>query len=354
MSKTATLSMIAPAALVAALVAAPAAAQTQGQQRPSLADPPAPEKRRLFDAVIGVFGDKAILDSTIRSELQAQIEGYKSAGKKLTAAEILRLQNNILLKIFEEEALAQGARTMRGTSREQVDQLVDHYVEEFRREEEERAGSVDQLTENLGILGQTWESAAEEKRREVMAELARSENLRRRYQDSYALAVTPAEMRVYYKANIHEFVQPAAADLEVVAILGIDSEAQAKAQQAAADWRARVRPAEEVAAEFGGLALEPRLGVRATPDDPNAPMLKQFAATAKEGDVSEPIARGNALWIVRATRVHAGRHDTFDDPKVQAYVQRRLVLARLAADGQKLIQQERDKLREIIPQARER
>lgn len=349
MAKKTTIALTTCTALATAILAATAAAQPDQLRRSDESSPP--EQRRLIDGVVGIFGDKAILESSIRSELLAQIEGERNAGRNPSKEEVTRMRNDILRNLLKDEALAQGARTMRGTSRQQVDQMVDQHVQEFRREEEERAGSVNQLTEELGILGQTWESLAEERRTDVMASLARTENLRRRYQDSFALAVTPAEMRTYYQTNTSLFVQERSCDLDVIAFSGAGAAVLEAARQAAASWRSNPRPTKEVAAEFGGIALDPQLGVRAASNDPRAPALKEFAAEAKqEGQVSEPITFGNSLRLLRVAKLNPGRHDSFDDPRVQAYIQRVLVEARIEADNNKLILTEGEKVRIIRPQ----
>jgi parvulin-like peptidyl-prolyl isomerase len=334
------------------------AARPAAQGLPPLVERRAPDQRRLFDRVIGIFGDKAILESSIRAELDAQVRGLLGANRNPTQDEIEQMRRAILRQKLQDEALAQGARTLPGTSREQVDQIVAAYLDDYLREEEERAGSINKLTQELGILGKTLESVSEERRTEVMAQITMRQNLQRRWRDQFALAVTPTEMKRYYEEHREEFVEAASADLEVVAIpVGGDPEgAEQRARQAAAAWRegSPSRAAGELAEAFGGVALDPRRGVRNAEDDANAPPIKEFAGSAAVGEVSAPIRRGNSWWILRVVDRSAGRDDPFSSPQVQSYILDRLVRQRINEESNRLILKSRDKFRPIPARGRVR
>ena len=314
-----------------------------------------PQARRL-DGVLGIIGDKVVLESSIAVELQAQIDGAENAGRRVTQEMKGLWRYQILQRRLDSEALAQGARTMRDVTRDQVDRIVDQKVQEFVRQEEEKAGSVNQLTQELGFLGQTLESIEEDRRTRLMGEIAHQQYIARRYQDSWALAVTPSEMRRFYQENRSQFVSDSSTDLEIVAIPGgADAEAaMAHARAAAKSWREPRRSATEVAEEFTGVALDPRQRVRNTEDDPHATPIKEFAGSAKQGDVSEPIQRGNSFWILRATWVHAARSGLFEDPKIQSLIQRQLALTLIEQDRLNLIDSQRQKIRYVTPVPRSR
>jgi len=335
-------------ALVSTL-AAPALAQVERPPIPPIGGQQRAEQRRLFDRVIGVFGDKAILESSIRSELIAQVKGFESENRRLTADEIAHMRRSILSQKLREEALAQGARTMPGNSREKVDQIVNHYLDDNTRQEVERAGSLNQLTQELGVLGKTLESVNEARRTELLGVIARQENLRRKWRDRFALAVTPNEIRAYYLEHIEQFAEPASADLEVIAVpaAGGKEASLAAAKKAAEMWRETHKTVSEVAEQVGGVALDLRRKVTSAKADPRPAEIKAFATSAGDGEVSEPILRGNAYWVLRVASRRSGRKDAFEDPDVQAWILNKLVTARINAESENLILKNSQKFRKI-------
>ncbi len=313
-------------------LAAAALALGAAGQEPIGPAPPAPKQRVLLDRVLGVIGDKAILESSIRGEIESRIAGYRAShqGADPPREEVERLQRDLLLSLNQTEAMAQAARTMRGTTPQNVDRLFEEISEEFQRERVERAGSLNKYQQELGLLGKTWDSVREEKRTETLVLLAEQQNLANRYRDQLALMVSPQEMLRYYRENVGLFVDVASADLEVMAFstAGDAQAASARAQEAAAVWRAEALSAQELAARFGARVLEPQTGVRNDDDDPRAPEIKAFAGAAQEGDVSAPLPRGDYLWILRCVRRRDARHDRFEDPEVRARLLDMLAAAR--------------------------
>lgn len=350
MAKAKTLALI---SVALGTLATAAAAQPTSLQRASAQDAP---KTRRIDGVLGILKDTAILESSISSELRAQVEGARNAGRQVTKAMQDRWRHEILEDRLNAEALAQGARTMPGATREQVERVVDQKMEEFVRQEELKAGGVSQLTQQLGFIGRTLESIETDHRTRLMGELAHQHYLSRRYQDSWALAVTPTEMRRFYRENRAQFVSEASADLEIVAIPGGSNaeEALAKAHQLSESWRTTAQPAAGIAGEFSGVALDPRRRVRDTDDDHHAAEIKAFAASAKQGDVSEPIQRGSSYWVLRATAVYAARRGLFEDPKIQSLIQRQLALDLINQDRAELIRAQRKKVRYVTTRRRSR
>ncbi len=299
-------------------------------------------RRLLIDGVLGTIGDKAILQSSVSVELDAWIEGYTNKNGHPPSPQEWRARYiAILKKVENDEALAQAARSLPGTTRDRIDSIVDQWLAEEAREEEARAGSINKLRDKLGLLGQTFEGQQEERRTQRLGQLAVQQSLQARWRDQFALAVTPAEMRQYYDENIDKFIAEPSADLAVIVVrTGNDpAGALATAEKLAAAWRAApTATAPDVARQFpGALALDPRTGVRNHPDDHNKPAIKQFAGDGKVGAVSAPIAMQGTIWILKVLRRIDGRNDRFDDPAVQARIQQILVNLRLEAEHNRLI-----------------
>ena len=320
----------------------------QGGERLRIDSAAPRSNRKVIDRVMGVFGDKAILESDIQRELAARISGMELEGEQLSPERILSIKQEILVQKLRDEALAQSARSMKGNSRERVDQIVESYLEDRTRQEVEKAGSLNKLTEELGLLGRTMDSVNEARRTELLADLAMQENLRRKWRDGFALAVTPTQVRRFYDENLEQFVPEESADIEVIALrVGADpNAAMVTASEAAQAWRSG-KSTDAVASQAGGIVLDVRRGVRNVEDDSNPVEIKEFAASADETEVSDPIPRGNSLWILRVLARTPGRHEQFGDPQVQAYIVDRLVRDKINRENQRLILKNGQKFRPI-------
>jgi hypothetical protein len=337
------------AAAATVLAVAPAQVSPSASVPKGVTQPPEP-RGRLVDRVIGVYGERVIMESSIRSELEARIAGIRGANRPApTPEEIESLKRGILGERLRQLALAQDTLNLQSTTREKVETIVKRYLDEETQQEVERAGSFNRFSQDLGVLGRSLDSVNEERRTEMLAQIAVSENMRRRWQDRFALAVTPREMKEYYEAHRDVFVREPTADLEIIALpAGADVEAaRAKAQQAAAAWREAARPTNDVAAEFGAIVLDPQLDVRNTPNDPRAQAIKEFAGRAADGDVSEPIERASHFWILRVAARHDGIERAFSDPSVQADILEKLVEQKLNAENDRLILKNQQKFRSI-------
>ena len=235
---------------------------------------------------------------------------------------------------YRAEALAQGAKTMSGMTPDQRDTVLDQHMEDYRRRKVERAGSINKLTEELGVLGQTWDSLRSERETELMAELVRQRDFSVRFRDRRALMVTPKQMKRYYDTHRDEFIEQPSADLAVVVVLGGTDPQTAlqRAEEAAEAWRATADlAAADLTAKWGAVALDDRLGVKDSESDQNAPPIRAFAGKAPQGEVSEPVRMGRDYWLLKVLRRREGRDDSFDDASVQAGIQRAL------ADHQQLL-----------------
>ncbi|MEM7201227.1 MAG: peptidyl-prolyl cis-trans isomerase [Planctomycetota bacterium] len=307
-----------PLILLGALLVAPGA---RVLAQPGPVGPPAPQRPGvLYDRVLGFLGDDVILESNLRAELQAQITAAENEGRTPTRAEIEAWRRGAQARIIREQALVQAAKTLPGTTREAVDRMVDSVMQDFQREQVERAGSWNKLTEELGILGKTWDTIREERRTNTLAALAEQTSLLGKYRDRVALMVTPRDMRRFYDENLEQFVEQESADIEIVAIPSSSADAAARAAAAAEAWRVPGATAESIADRFGGVALEPRRRVRDDEGDPNRPEIRAFAGQSQEGEVSPPTAMGRTFWLLRCVQRREARHDTFDDPQVQAWI----------------------------------
>lgn len=338
------------ATLVALLATASLCAQEVQQRLPPLVQQqPAPGSRRSFDRVIGVFGDEAILNSMVRVELNSRLSGMANSGRDLSPQELAAVRSRILFAMLEDRALAHSAANLPGSTPEKVDQIVNHLLEDRQRQEEQRAGSLNRLTEELGIIGQTWSSFREAEETRLRAELAQQQSLQLRYRDRFALMVTPQEVRRFFDENPEMFARVAQADVEIVTLeIGADPQASlAVAQALAKAWRAEPHAAVEMAAAYGGTAMAPRENVRDIETDANVPELKSFAANNPEGAVSEPIRRGSRWWVLRIAARTEGRDDSFDDPAVQAFILGLLVEQKIQAVNQRLIRKGQDKFRAV-------
>lgn len=327
------------AALLVALMPAALAAQAAADDVPPAANEPGASQPRLFDRTLALIGDRAVLESSIRSELRAREEAWTGP---VTPEQRTQWQNEIVGEIYREETLQQSAKTLPGTTQERIDRVFQEYMRDFKQQQVEKWGSVNSLTRKLGIAGTTWESVQEEQRARFMSQVAEQNAIQARFRDQFALMVTPKEMLRFYNEHLDEFVQPPSADLAVLAFpVGHDPQATlAQAKEAAAAWRETGGDGSAIRDRYdGSILLQPRKGVRDVPGDDNAAPIKAFAAKATEGEVSDPIPINGYLWLLRVSHRNPGLDASFDDAEVQSKIQLFLVKEKLDKVRERLILQ---------------
>lgn len=282
---------------------------------------PKPGQRVLFDRVVGIVGNKVILESAIQRELGARVAGYRAAGnERLPIDLVLRWRREILRNRARAEFLAQGARTLPSSTRERMEAFEQQYLEQYEQDQIRKHGSFGKFVEELGVLGETWQSVREEEQTRFLAWIAQQQALSRRARDRRALLVTPMEMLAWYRAHEDHYRRPASADVEVLTVAD-GPDALERAGRIARAWRAG-RPRAELEQEFGATTLDPFLGVRDDPADPRAKRIKKFAARAREGEISEPERVGRSWWILRLAKRHPEQVRPFSDPDVQEEILR--------------------------------
>ncbi|MCC6672834.1 MAG: peptidyl-prolyl cis-trans isomerase [Planctomycetes bacterium] len=335
-------------AVAAALTAAPRAQGENGGFDPKWLrrfDPETSEPgRRFFDGVVAMINDRAILESSIRREVVAEYENLNLQQKGPPPQDLENTRRRVLRRAAQDEILAQTAKTSTA-NREQLEEYVERQVREFRDQEVQRYGSFNQYTRELGLLGSSWESVAEERRNEVLRQLSLA--------DAFAplrgqapLLVTPKELRRYFETHRAEFEREASADVGAV-IFPFGGDAQAarrRATEAVRLWREKPLDSEELARQTGGIARPDRKAVRNVPEDSNAAFLKAFAAQAQAGEVSEPLEQGGTVWVLRILARNGEVRQAFADPKVQERILERLMQDRYREREAKLILRNQNKL----------
>ena len=283
--------------------------------------------RRYFDGVVAMIGDRAVLASTIKARVNAQIDGAYGAGRKVAPSDVEEFAREALQFQMHGEILAQSARTSTAISPEELKEIVQKEQQRFLDEEVSKAGSLNQYMRDLAAVGKTWETVAQEHENELLQNIS-VQDIYARTRQQFSLLVTPREMKRYYDGKRNDYVQLAAADVERVIFSGEEAgkSAQVRAQAAALAWRAAPQlDAEALARSFSGTALPTRKGVRDEANDANAPFIRTFAATATAGSVSEPIGVAQTFWVLRIAAKTAAKNQGFGEPAVQRGIVNQLV-----------------------------
>lgn len=281
--------------------------------------PPSAEGRRYFDGVIAMIGDRAVLASTIKDQVDARVEGIYGAGGKVAPSDVEEFARDALRRQMHGEILAQSARTSTALTPEEVKEIVQKESNRYLDEQVALAGSFNEYMRLLAATGKTWEAVAQEHENDLLQSIA-VQDIYNRTRQQVSLLVTPREMKRHYESKRADYVQVASADVQRVIFsedaAGISSEARAKSAVAA--WRARPDlSADELAKQFSGTALPLRKAVRDDPSDANAPFVKTFAGKAGTGDVSDPIGVAGSFWVLRVVAKTAGKNQDFGEAGVQ-------------------------------------
>lgn len=273
--------------------------------------------RRSFDAVIGVIGDRVILQSTIDAELRARTQG-----RTLDDLERKRLENDALREIAREEIWVQYGKVLGQQAPEAFEEIIERETEKKVDELVALYGSFAKTNEELEAIGTSLPEMRESYRKELLRDIAHNEAVVKRIRNQIPLLVTPHEMREYYDSHAADFAARTEADIAWVSFPARDEEHAARVVQAAAAWRSDGSTAEDLAERFGGVAMPTAERVRPVAEDPRAEFLRAFARDGQEGDVSEPLRiRGN-YFLLRIARKLDQPERGFDDPTVQQEIRR--------------------------------
>jgi len=291
--------------------------------------------RRFFDGVIGIVGNRVILESEVLKELAGEVESRKNKGQMVSEADTQKIRRDILQAKSQQAILAESAKTLHGATRQQVEGAFENYMKVYEQNQIKKFGSGIRYAEQMKVLGITPESVRDEERSRFMAQLAEQQNLQRRAQDQFALLVTPIAMLEFYKEHRESFSRAASADIEVMTVsLRDDSEAAAeKATSAAKSWRAGKTTA-QIEKEFDTSLLDKFSNVNS--DSEHAPFIREFASNHEEGAVSEPQPRGSSLWLLKIVTKTPAVELSFMDQKVQHYILEQLIMQRIGELRQRL------------------
>ena len=316
------------AATVAVLVLASAPAQQQPPSPvlPKVAQPTAKGsgKARVFDEVIGIIGDRVILQSAIDRELEDRF-----VDRKMTAQERELEKRRIMFAIARDEVWVQYGKVLGQQAPDAFEEAVQHHIDAYMQEEQNRYGSFTRMTEELESIGSSYQSVQESYRNKLLSDIARNQALGNRVRDKIPLLVTPREMLRYFKKNRRMFEASSVADIAWVSFPTRDDPegTVARAQEAAEAWRRPPAAGEvelderDLAQRFNGIPLPPSVEIR--PDDPEdsrADFLKTFAAEQPEGTVSDPILRGTNYLVLKLVLKVDRAERKFTDPLVQSEI----------------------------------
>src|SRR5690606_4200270 len=198
-----------------------------------------------------------ILRSTIERELRATFRGEEvdRVTQERARAEIVRA-------IAREELWIQIGKVIGREDPELFEQQIRGLVDQYMREEEDRYGSYTRMIEELRELDTSWQSIAEQKRREILGQSARQHAISQRYRQGFNLLVTPREMLDYFETHAQEFAAQDSADVQALSFPKGETGAAERAAAAAAAWRTGGGPAAEIAARHGGRPLSPMQGIQ--------------------------------------------------------------------------------------------
>ena len=131
--------------LAAAVVAPPASAQ---EQKPPVA-PPTEAPLRLYDFVVAMVGDKAILASQVTEVWRTRVQSTR--GTEPPSRQALLWYETVEFFVGREMQ-AQSARLM-GRSPDEVEAQVERLVQDEMRRVAEEAGGLNEYVRQMGVIG---------------------------------------------------------------------------------------------------------------------------------------------------------------------------------------------------------
>lgn len=294
--------------LLASSLAFPLTAQ---EQKPPVGPvaPAADTPLRLYDFVVAMVGDKAILASEISDVWRARVQ----SSRETEAPTRLHLLWYETVEMFVgRDMQAQSARLM-GRSPDEVEAQVERLVQDELRKTAEDEGGLNEYVRKLGVIGGSMNTVAEEARTRILYSMAHYQGILRELQDQFALLATPKEMHARFLEDPKRFDRPGHARVAArrVQVQADAAAAMAEAKRIAAEWTALPRPLTADTMTAGGAQI-----LEVSFLDP-ASMLIDFASTGQVGDVMEPRADGPFLWVLAIVEKTPSRPGRFEDQEVQ-------------------------------------
>lgn len=301
---------IASLALTLGSLALLAEARAQGQS-------PTPPLGQRVDAVIATVNDSAILFSTLRMVAIGRIRSQEKELGPLTPADRDQIFREALEAEIDRHRMAQSAKSLGPLPPEQIDQIIQGEFERDRQAQLRDLGSYNELSQELKRIGRTWPTYEREQRIDKLSDIAEELTVQRRLARQANLFLTPRMLRETYEKNRARFLRDAAAKVTQVRFTGPD--AQAAALAAAEMWRREPQlEARQVAARHPGSLAIPEVVAKDLAAE-FAPVTT-FALAGPEGEVSAPVAVGEAWFVAKVTAHVAARNGKFEDADVQEEV----------------------------------
>lgn len=295
-------------------------------QEPAPAGPPRPG-RRVYDGVRVIIGDRVILQSTLEREIRSQIEAMGMASNTPLAREDeLRIRDQVMTRFARDEVWIEYGKSLGERDPKQFEQAIDSEVDSQLKDEIRASGGMLQFDRDVGDLGTSWTDLRRQKRNSILTQIAKR-NAIAPLINNQGLLVTPREIRAYFDEHPEQFSQPETADIQRIgfSIERDPAATQARVQEAAVAWRAGTMSASQIAKQYGGIALETQRDVRPGDADERSKELKNFAATHKIGEVSDPIRSGRKFFtLLRVEAKTEAIEVAFTDPLVQMRIRERL------------------------------
>lgn len=284
---------------------------------------PSPATRREFDKVRGIIGDRVILQSTIDSEIADRTE------EQLEEAERRRLERDILREIARDEIWVQYGKVLGQQAPEAFEQAIEREVQKRIDALIQLYGSYTKANQELAEDGLSIAGRRAQIRKELLSTIAQQEAVVKRIRDQVPLLVTPREMLHYFENHPDEFAARTEADVAWVRFTPRETDEASRTHVTTAieAWRLNDGTADDLAKRFGGVAMT-IANIRPIEDDPRAEFLKQFAAAAAEGEISEPRQFGRFWGMLKLVRKVDQRERTFADQSVQDEIREQLATRR--------------------------
>jgi hypothetical protein len=280
-----------------------------------------------IDAVIATVNDSAILESELRTATAGEIRAREFRdGRQLSQAERTRVLAMELTKLIQKHQLAQSAKTLGVLPPDRIEAIFRDMLREEEAEQVRDLGSEQRFSQALEQQRRTWQSFYREQRIDKLYEIAQQLTVWGRLQNQSNLFVTPRMLRNFYREHRDMFVHGARAVVAEVAFVG---ERRAEhAREAAAVWAKEDLGAVALAQRFadrGALRVTDLLRIdEQSRESLGREDLIAFALGGPKGRVSEPIAAGTALRLVKIVDYLPAREGKFEDPEVQLEIRERL------------------------------
>ena len=261
---------------------------------------------------------------------------------------------DIMMRLLEEKVndaiRSESAKTLGDHSPHEIEAWLERRRKAEQEERIKKFGSLNKLHTELSKFGTSAWALEEEDRTRLLKQLA-WQDLLRHIGDQRSLLVTPREMyKLWKKVRPTRMRQPGTVVSMVTLGPGVGPEGPGLAKELPAEWAKSDVDASEIAGKYGGTAL-PDQRVTAATNDPAAIWIKKFAAGAKPGKVSAPIAgRDGSLWVLKAVQQDPGDDYRFSDPTVQRQLQLQIQNRKLHELGQRQLRRGKHQVRKWVVQ----